>query len=304
MATYNLENNIDFYAELYKQLDSDNLENKDNNCLITNMPLTDKFVELECGHKFNYEPLYNDVKNHKQKFNNMEAYTSRLKYNELRCPYCRTKSNVLLPYYEELGLEKISGVNFINNNYDPDHPYKKCEFTILCNQISIATDLESPPTSIIKCPHMGTQINYTQSGFVGGNYGDEKYYCYKHKKVMTKTYKKQILDKKKEELKLIHLSEKQKKKEEKESIIKQKKGIIPKNVILCDAILQNGSNKGKLCGCKAVSETRCKRHYKKNINTENIIIENTNTENMIIENISTENIIIEKMIIENNIVEK
>jgi hypothetical protein len=86
----------------------------DNLCLITKEPLTDKHVILKCGHKYNYIPLFNDVKTHKQKFNALESSSGQLKYNEIRCPYCRNKQNELLPYYEELGLSKTHGVNYID----------------------------------------------------------------------------------------------------------------------------------------------------------------------------------------------
>lgn len=284
MATYNLENNIDFYAELYKQLECDNVPINPDYCLITNTPLIENFVELECGHKFNYEPLYYDIKNHKQKFNTMEGYGSKLKYNEIRCPYCRNKIKAVLPYYENMGLDKIPGVNFMNPNCDPEDAYKKCEFIILNSKSSIETE----PPKKIKCIHMGTQINYFNGGYVGTNYGDEKYYCYNHKKLITKTYKKQILDKKKEDLKLVKLAEKQKKKEEKEAT-KQKKVPASENFILCDKILLTGPKKGTPCGCKAFEENKCKRHCKKpcikNEMIESDIIENNIIENNIIEKI-------------------
>jgi hypothetical protein len=273
MATYNLENNIDFYAELYKQIADDNISNNDDYCLITNTPLTDNFVELECGHKFNYEPLYNDIKNHKQKFNTMEGFSSKLKYNEIRCPYCRNKIKAVLPYYEGMGFAKIQGVNCINPNCDPEDAYKKCEFIILTSQPSIETE----PPKTLKCCNIGTQINYFNGEYIGTNYGDEKHYCYKHKKVITKTYKKEILDKKKEDLKLFKLAE------------KQKKVPVSQNFILCDKILQTGPNKGTPCGCKVFEENKCKRHYKKTC-IKNGIIESNIIENNIIEN----NIIEEK----------
>ena len=111
-----MEGDIDFFAELYKSLDDDDNKNKteeddDNICLITKKQLTDKFVKMDCGHKFNYIPLYYDILNHKKKFNNMEGTTTRLKQNEIRCPYCRKRSVGLLPHYEDLNLAKISGVN-------------------------------------------------------------------------------------------------------------------------------------------------------------------------------------------------
>jgi hypothetical protein len=130
---YNIEGGIDFYEELYKSLDIDEDNNKtedDNNlCLITNKELCDKFVEMECGHKFNYIPLYLDIKNHKEKYNGMEGSTTRLNVNEIRCPYCRKRQQGVLPYYEELGLEKITGVNCsdIKKQYQ-SYEFKKCEY--------------------------------------------------------------------------------------------------------------------------------------------------------------------------------
>ena len=84
-----IEGEIDFYAELYKSLDDDdtkNMEDINENklCLISKQQLTDNFVELICGHKFNYLPLYKDIVNHKLKFNNMEGPHGRLKRNQIR----------------------------------------------------------------------------------------------------------------------------------------------------------------------------------------------------------------------------
>ena len=95
-----IEGNIDFYAELYKSLDDDDTKinddiNNNNICLISKQPLIERFLELSCGHKFNYIPLYNDTINHKLKFNNMEAH-GRLKKNKNRCPYCRKIQNKIL----------------------------------------------------------------------------------------------------------------------------------------------------------------------------------------------------------------
>jgi hypothetical protein len=66
MPKYSVEDNLDFYAELYKSLDESG-ENKivnnnenDNICLITNSLLTENYVKLACGHRFNYIPLFKD----------------------------------------------------------------------------------------------------------------------------------------------------------------------------------------------------------------------------------------------------
>ena len=118
MKKYNIEGGINFFSELYKSLDDEEEDIKDNLCLITNLPLKDNFFKMDCGHKFNYIPLYLDTKNHKQKFNGMEGNSSRLSKNEIRCPYCRNRHKGVLPYHEELGLDKIDGVNYVNPNYN------------------------------------------------------------------------------------------------------------------------------------------------------------------------------------------
>lgn len=116
---YNIEDNIDFYSELLKiKTDTEDPQLKDDGnelCLISNNKLTDNYVTLLCGHKFNYIPLYHDIYNHKTKYNTKE--NDRLKYYELRCPYCRKKQNKLLPYCPELIPEKTHGVNDIDANY-------------------------------------------------------------------------------------------------------------------------------------------------------------------------------------------
>jgi hypothetical protein len=103
---------MNFYEELYKSLDDEEVDQNVGVCLITDKPLTTHFVTMECGHKFNYEPLYNDVLNHKKKYNTMERCI--LKTFEIRCPYCRKVQKNLLTYYEDLGLEKVHGVNYID----------------------------------------------------------------------------------------------------------------------------------------------------------------------------------------------
>lgn len=316
MTKYKIEGGIDFYEELYKSLDIEENEQKtdeDNNlCLITNQPLTDKYFQIDCGHKFNYIPLYLDIKNHKQKFNGMEGSSSRLQTDEIRCPYCRKKQKGLLPYYEELNLAKIHGVNFIDiniksHNSSHNSNYKTCEF--LTYNINFDASGNNPVETssdnlgnckFTKCFHLGSQINYFHGNTEGENYGDEKHYCWNHKKQMVKKYKQDIKDKAKDDLKKAKLiakeqakkskdEEKQKEKEEKqktkdetkknkEDAKKTNKSKQPsENVVLgssiitdlagneliigCQEILKLGPNKGTHCGCKIVLENMCKRHF-------------------------------------------
>jgi|688.fasta_scaffold446653_2 hypothetical protein len=237
MKKYNIEGDIDFFSELYKSLDNEENNCKtdeDNNlCLITNQALIDKFVKMECGHKFNYLPLFNDLVNHKKKFNNMEGTSTHLKMNEIRCPYCRKKSRGLLPYYEELGLSKVAGVNYIDINYNLANEinsmypkcYGPCEFltpNVYFNPNSqnitefYKSNLNIEDCKFIKCKHtVGTQINNNYNNFDIG-IDDEKYYCWNHKKIVINKYKKDKSDKAKEEAKLLKEKAKLLKKETKE----------------------------------------------------------------------------------------
>jgi hypothetical protein len=211
MKKYNIEGGLDFFNELYKSLDDDEkifkTDEDDNCCLITKQPLVKNYVMMICGHKFNYIPLYNDIKNHKQKYNNMEVSINRLKPNEIRCPYCRIKQSFVLPYYEDLGLAKINGVNF----YDSDlmvqsHNYNVCNY--LTPNISYDPSGNNPKEFMVnsndngkyyKCLSIGTKINYNKSGTNNTNYSDDKYYCYCHKNIIIKKYKIELSEKIKEE---------------------------------------------------------------------------------------------------------
>jgi hypothetical protein len=271
MNKYNIEGDIDFFTELYKSLDIEENEQKteeDNDlCLITNQPLTDNYVKLDCGHKFNYCPLYQDIKNHKEKYNIMERRSSRLALDEIRCPYCRTKQKGVLPYYEEFNLEKVNGVNYVDYNIQmPDYGasnFQSCKFKILNHEYDPSGnnpckfDLSNCGNcKYFICLNDGTKINYKDGYYKGDNYGDEKHYCQVHKKEIVKIYKKEKYDKIVEEMKQIKLLKEEKKqevvkeklkikddklklKEEKEKMKVENKKIKAENIVLGPMILTN-----------------------------------------------------------------
>ena len=286
---YNIEGNIDFFAELYKSLDDEDNQNKtaedDNLCLITNQPLTEKYVELNCSHKFNYIPLYNDIYNHKKKYNNMEGSISSLKVNEIRCPYCRKKQVGVLPYYSELITTKTNGVNFYddtilqNSNKTNTYCFGKCEFIV----------------------SQSTNVSCT-STYVTKSACDNKTYCYYHNKNIIKKFEKEKKEKEKEAQKKAKEEAKQKAKEEKNKIKEAKKNekitkktlnqinnlyiniidIEDENIVIssltqsqisnegCVQIIKTGLNKGNPCGLSILNDCLCKRHY--NLKNKNIII--------------------------------
>ena len=77
-----MEQNMAFFEQLYKSLDETDLDTNNDVCLITGLPLTEHFVQLDCGHKFNYIPLYKEVINQKIKINSLLEST-KLNKNEI-----------------------------------------------------------------------------------------------------------------------------------------------------------------------------------------------------------------------------
>lgn len=208
MKNYNIEGGIDFYGELYKSLDIEENEKKTEDdlmlCLITNKPLTEHYYTMVCGHKFNYLPLYLDIKNHKQKFNGMESHNSKLKQDEIRCPYCRKKQKGVLPYYEELIKEKVNGVNAIVDyeNIVKLNNTKPCDFVELdinfdpCGNDIIEVECYPENSKFFKCNRIhGRQIDFNsfiKSKLKNVEYQemieDTNYYCGEHATVMKKKY--------------------------------------------------------------------------------------------------------------------
>ena len=188
MTKYIIEGNIDFFNELNSI--QEHIEVDTNNvCLITNEILDENYIELECGHKFNYLPLLKDVLNHKQKYNNLESKKEMLHKSEMRCPYCRYKQHKLLPYMESIFADKINGVNY----YDPN--LSVCEYcndneNKCCYTYTFAHDNDP-----IQCNKHGSKI------WLSNNYGDNNSYCSYHKKIVIKSYIVKEKQKAKEEVK-------------------------------------------------------------------------------------------------------
>lgn len=100
---YIIEDNLDLYSEIENCI----IENNSNVCLLTNLPLEDNFITLDCNHKFNYLALYNETCNQKKRNYYDIAVT---KYNEIKCPYCRETTQKLLPYFCKYNVDKVVGV--------------------------------------------------------------------------------------------------------------------------------------------------------------------------------------------------
>ena len=282
---------FNFYEELYNDTDSDN--EKENNetktCLITGNLLRDDFIEMECGHKFNYDALFNDVLNHKQRFNGMER--RHLRSLEIRCPYCRNIQHKLLPYNENYKYEKVHGVNYYDEvlALSRDSSNREAKWAKgVCDYEKEIVDPETNIVSIKKC-------SYT---FVTKIASINKCFCSVHKKKGVSEYikkmkleKREALKKKKQEAieafrkakreakeaeKVAKLKAKEDAKSAKKTNAKTPKIIqsnLGENIVVapngtCPWILTSGKNKGNPCGCKLEESAYCGRHGKNIIHTK------------------------------------
>lgn len=234
MVKYIIEGGIDFYEELYKSLDEPDEDNNIETCQITGQPLTERFVTMECNHKFNYSALYTEI--HKQKFvfqtYNFSSLTDsdQIKFKDaktdyfIKCPYCRSIQFTLLPYYEDMGLDKRYGINsliktnndsqFVINPKISNYSFVSYGYTFTngsCCKVMGNVDGKDITCTSKMSSHV-TEMN--------------KSFCYQHIRVAVREYKLEKIKKDKEALKKQKEQEKnilkKQKEEEKEALKKQK----------------------------------------------------------------------------------
>ena len=163
---------IDFFKELQTfELTSD----EDKTCLISGMKLdAENSIELECGHQFNYVPLYNEVVKSKSQ-NGLDI--RKLNVDEVRCPYCRHIQHNLLPFKPAMRLKRVHGVNWIHVDNCFNIP-----------NINVTLKFDG------KCHHMKC-LGKTYSILITSDSSVDKLnrvYCYEHFKQSYKSYKKTI----------------------------------------------------------------------------------------------------------------
>jgi len=309
MNKYKVEGGINFYEELFKSLDDDS-DNEDTLCQITGFPLKNHFVTLECNHKFNYKPLYKEIYRQKFHFKTYDLYSltkkdlmnyklSKVDYY-IKCPYCRSIQFSILPYYDDMGLAPIYGINSldpslpgkiegVNNNSIPLYSgvyYGHDDFVF--NMFGVSFKKGTCSNNIGDCP--------CKSKYVSQILNTDLYYCKYHYKKGLRDYKlaektKQMELKKKEKEEMMDM---RKKLFEEKNAERLKNGLPPlkrlvmkkkvenevqplisigeyipepselndlNNIIVCKSILKTGKNKGQQCGCKKIeSNGLCKRH--------------------------------------------
>ena len=287
MAKYTIEGGINFYEELYKSLsenDSKEEEHNDNVCQITGMPLVDRYITLECNHRFNYGALYKEISKQKYTFRtyNVETLSKSefKKFNEantdyfIKCPYCRCIQFKLLPYYEDSEYPMKYGINslektqydlgfLIKSNSLYNHSYISYGYTfyqgscckIICDKDGINVFCASKYSSTV------VEMNKSFCSY----HIREEVKKYKHEqKAKEKIIKKEENDKIKQAKQLEKEQkqlEKQAKQLEKEEKLKTQKK--PKNTVLSQSIQIGEFNDGLENvlenGCSALLKTGVKK---------------------------------------------
>lgn len=108
--SYKIEGDLEFYNMLYSELNKkENTQQESKRCLISKQPLDNTRIKLMCGHEFNYNPLYREIKKQKTYHNHLSII--RLKKNQIQCPYCRNIQDKVLPFKPYEGVTKCYGVN-------------------------------------------------------------------------------------------------------------------------------------------------------------------------------------------------
>jgi hypothetical protein len=104
---YIIEDGIDFYEQLHLSLNTS--DDDTNICLISREHLDDNHITLPCQHSFNYIPLYNEI--NQQKNGTILFKISKLSTRQIKCPYCRTIHNKLIPFIPLPNISKYKGIN-------------------------------------------------------------------------------------------------------------------------------------------------------------------------------------------------
>ena len=162
---YEIEGGLDFFKELKQMKSAEKntvnaqVDNVDR-CRITDEKLRKDHITLKCGHKFNYVPLFKEVifqkcsllpKNVSSSIvttytkntasvasaapqsnitvvsynSSYNLETTKVRYNEMKCPYCRSITPYILPYYPYPDVNKIK---YVNSPSDLALPALSCDF--------------------------------------------------------------------------------------------------------------------------------------------------------------------------------
>lgn len=136
MNDYNILKNLLNDTESEKSLDN---YNQDNICLISQEKIQHNYIVLDCGHKYNYESIYNEMLYQQTKKLLDNRY---IKFNQIKCPYCRYITNNNLPYFKYYNLKKINSLNnynrfsILNQDISNNQESKNIQVINRCNYVN------------------------------------------------------------------------------------------------------------------------------------------------------------------------
>ena len=126
-------NKLKFMTQCNESIENINI---DSCCLLTKEALNDIHVTLNCGHKFNYIPLYKEVviqKTSAGMTTNGYYNSCTLRLNEIKCSYCRRVQDKLLPFLNYDNVKRLRGVN---------GPESLCMKARMCDHIETANKIK------------------------------------------------------------------------------------------------------------------------------------------------------------------
>lgn len=236
MVKYVIEGGLNFYEELYKSFDEEEETTADTNaavnlCQITGLPLTDRFVTMECNHKFNYTALYKDIYNQKFVFRSYThsslSDTDKEKFDAaktdyfIKCPYCRNIQFTLLPYYEDMvEIGKRYGINSLDKT-ENDKPFSIFNVTSNHSYSVYGYTFKKGPCCKVLGNVDGKDI-LCSSKMSAPVAEMNKSFCSHHIRVAVREYKLDTKKKEKEAVKNQKAQEKKQKEDEKAAIKSQK----------------------------------------------------------------------------------
>ena len=198
----------------------------DNNCLLTKEALDDIHVTLNCGHKFNYIPLYKEVviqKTSAGMYTNGYYNSLTLRLNELKCPYCRRVQDKLLPFLNYDNIKRLRGVN---------SPESLCMKVRVCEHIETVNNKKKNSKKKVSDSCECNAIRVVNCG----------YYCKKH-------YEQQLQQKEQQQ-------EEQQEQQEKKEASSFSVTTESENTNICGVIIKTGKKKGLPC----TSSSKCGIH--------------------------------------------
>jgi len=233
-----------------------NCDDYENYCLITKEKLHPNHITLSCNHKFNYIPIYKEISYQKNK-NNTSFEITKLLQSEIKCPYCRRITNMLIPY---IPYPSVKQIKYVNSPEELCMPATKCQHvfrrTLKCDADDAAAadaDADDAAAAAYSVDNIDNADNDTSSQDSSPAKCNRNALYYQEENVLFcaqhfRQYEKRIKS----------IEDKKAKQQAKLQEKNTKQSLLPR----CKAIIKSGKNIGKDCDriISTESATFCKIH--------------------------------------------